>query len=150
MIVNAIATLKLLEEIMKKITLFTLLYAALGVLLSAIALQHHNIDPRFTRGIWTYAGVTYLAAFLSTFPFWQQGILNRRARMQRLPLWQQILLQTLAYIAFAIVVLSPLYDGLTQGWTLKNVLLMYAQLPFIVFGVEQFVVRNSKIKHSNL
>jgi hypothetical protein len=133
---------------MQKITLFTLFYAALGILLSTIALQHNNMDTHFVRGIWIYAGVTYLAAFLSTFPFWRCGILNRRERMHRLPVWQQVLFQTLAYIVFAIVVLSPLYDGLTQGWTSKNILLMYEQLPFIVFGVEQFAARNPKIKHS--
>lgn len=126
---------------MKNITPFTLLYAVLGGFLTVIALRQSDIAPNLRAEVWMFAGITYLVALLSTFPFWQQGMLNRQERIDLLPRWQQTSFKLAGYIAFAIVLVSPLANVLTEGWTAKTTVMMYTRLPFVVFGVEQFWIR---------
>src|SRR4028119_1687366 len=57
---------------MKQFTLFTFLYLALGVCLTAIALGYPNLPSDLQRSLFSSAGASYIACLLSTFPFWRE------------------------------------------------------------------------------
>jgi hypothetical protein len=57
---------------MKRFTLFTFLYLALGVCLTAIALGYPNLSSGLQTSLFVSAGASYIACFLSTFPFWRE------------------------------------------------------------------------------
>jgi uncharacterized membrane protein YdcZ (DUF606 family) len=130
---------------MKRITPFTLLYIAVGVLLTVIALQQSDIPPNTTLAAWMFSGLAYLVAFLSTFPFWQQDILRRQKRLRLQPVWQQVCWKLLAGIVVAAVVFSPLFDVPTKGWSVETTVQLCLKLPLIVFSAEQLFV-SSQIK----
>jgi hypothetical protein len=56
---------------MKRFTLFTFLYLALGVCLTAIALGYPNLPSGLQTSLLINAGVSYLVCLFSTFPFWR-------------------------------------------------------------------------------
>jgi hypothetical protein len=74
---------------MRRFTLFTLLYLAVGACLTAIALQHPNLTPHIKPILFTTAGLSYLFAGLNTFGFWHQGVLRSQNRSRDQPAWQQ-------------------------------------------------------------
>jgi hypothetical protein len=61
------------EQPMKHFTLFTLIYLAAGVCLTAIALQHPDITSNTKTTLLINAGLLYLAAIFSTFPVWHRS-----------------------------------------------------------------------------
>nr|WP_238717931.1 hypothetical protein [Petrachloros mirabilis] len=57
---------------MKRSTLFTFLYLALGVCLTAIALEYPNLPSGLQTSLLINAGVSYLVCIFSTFPSWRE------------------------------------------------------------------------------
>ena len=57
---------------MKRFTLFTFLYLALGVCLTAIALGYPNLPSSLQTSLFGSVGAFYIACLLSTFPFWRE------------------------------------------------------------------------------
>lgn len=57
---------------MKRFTLFTFLYLALGVCLTAIALGYPNLTSSLQTSLFINAGASYIVCILSTFPFWRE------------------------------------------------------------------------------
>ncbi len=57
---------------MKRFTLFTFLYLALGVCLTAIALGYPNLPSGLQTSLLISAGASYIVCLLSTFPFWRE------------------------------------------------------------------------------
>jgi hypothetical protein len=57
---------------MKRFTLFTFLYLALGVCLTATALGYPNLPSGLQTSLFVSAGVSCLVGILSTFPFWRE------------------------------------------------------------------------------
>ena len=65
---------------MRRFILFTLLYLAAGICLTAIALQSPDLALRSKVGLLTNAGRLYLCSVLSTFSFWHENILRQNNR----------------------------------------------------------------------
>ncbi|KAM3098880.1 hypothetical protein ACKFKF_16565 [Phormidesmis sp. 146-12] len=57
---------------MKRFTLFTFLYLALGACLTAIALGYPNLPSSLQTSLFINAGASYITCILSTFPFWRE------------------------------------------------------------------------------
>jgi hypothetical protein len=57
---------------MKRFTLFTFLYLALGVCLMAIALGCPSLPSSLQTSLFISAGVSCLVCLFSTFPFWRE------------------------------------------------------------------------------
>ena len=74
---------------MRQFTMFTALYLAAGVCLTAIALQSPEITANLKTTFLANAGLSYLCAVLSTLAFWHQAALRSQQRMGDRPMWQQ-------------------------------------------------------------
>ncbi|MEH1979376.1 MAG: SDR family oxidoreductase [Nostoc sp.] len=74
---------------MRRFTLFTLLYLAAGVCLTVFALQHLDITPNVKTILLVDAGLLYLFAVFTTFPFWHQFAQRSQARLSDKPAWQK-------------------------------------------------------------
>ena len=74
---------------MRRFTLFTLLYLATGICLTAIALQYPDMTPNAKTSLLLAAGLLYLCAVFTTFPFWHQSVQRSQARLRDRPAWQQ-------------------------------------------------------------
>jgi uncharacterized membrane protein YdcZ (DUF606 family) len=120
--------------------LFTLLYLAVAVLLTVIALQS-KITSNLASEVWIFAGLSYFVAFISMFSFWRQGIFDRERRMALQPAWQQTSLTLIAGILLAIIIFSPLLKVPTTGWSVELFVQMCSRLPLVVLSAEQLVVR---------
>ena len=81
---------------MRRFTLFTLLYLATGVCLTAIALQHSN------RILLLDAGLLYLLSVLSTFSFWHQAALRSQNRLRQQSIWKQKLVAIAPWLVIAL------------------------------------------------
>ena len=73
---------------MRHFTIFTFLYLAAGICLTAIALQSPDIALRLKTGLLIDAGLLYLFAVLCTFSFWHQNVLRQNSRRAQ-PTWKQ-------------------------------------------------------------
>ena len=130
---------------MRRFTLLTLLYLAVGVCLTAIAfgaapwaiaLQPPETTPSLTRVLLVNAGLLYLFAVFSTFRFWQQGFLNSQRRLRQSPTWRQKLntitpwsLIAVALLSFIFAVLSGYWatDAIAQAASGLTLILLYAE-----------------------
>ncbi|WP_413168114.1 hypothetical protein ACL6C3_15475 [Capilliphycus salinus ALCB114379] len=63
---------------MKRFTLFTFLYLALGVCLTAISLGYQNLPSGLQTNLFINAGASYLVCLFSTFPCWQETAIRWR------------------------------------------------------------------------
>ena len=95
-----------------RITVFTLLYLAAGICLTAIALQQPDLSLSFKRLLLTAAALLYLFTVLSSFRHWQQGIYrfhNQSTWLQKLFPWL-IITVTLFSIIFEVLTNQPMTD----------------------------------------
>jgi hypothetical protein len=129
------------ERTMRQFTLFTLLYLAMGVCLTAIALQHPDLTPHLKTILLTAAGLLYLFAGLSTFGFWHQGVLRSQARMGDKPIWQQNFVAIGPWLVIILTVLS-IASLLTQGWTTEAIAKASLGLPVILVSAENLFVKS--------
>jgi short chain dehydrogenase len=74
---------------MRRFTLFTLLYLAAGVCITAIAFQHPDMTPNAKTSLLVAAGLLYLCAIFTTFPFWHQFAQRSQERLRDKPAWQR-------------------------------------------------------------
>lgn len=126
---------------MKRFTLFTLLYLAVGVCLTAIALQHPDLTPKLKTNLLTAAGLLYLFAGLSTFGFWHQGVLQSQARLRDKPAWQQNFVAIAPWLVIVLTVLSTA-SLLTHGWTTEAIAKASLGLPIILLCAENLFVKS--------
>lgn len=66
---------------MRRFTVFTLLYLAAAICLTAIAFGQPDSAPSLKKTMIVNAGTFYLFVVFSTFRFWQQGVLNSKSRL---------------------------------------------------------------------
>ncbi|MBD2438504.1 hypothetical protein H6G69_17055 [Nostoc sp. FACHB-110] len=117
---------------MKRFTLFTFLYLALGVCLSAIALGYPNLSSGSQRSLFISAGISYIFCLLSTFPFWRErtiGFYRRRNSAVILP-W--------LVIGFNIVWM--IWEVQSQNWTMEAILGAFLRLIVVLPFVELIVI----------
>ncbi|MDZ8257640.1 hypothetical protein [Nostoc sp. ChiQUE01b] len=116
---------------MKRFTLFTFLYLALGVCLTAIALGYPNLPSSLQTSLFINAGASYLVCILSTFPFWREAtirIYRRRNSVVILP-W--------LVIGFNIVWM--IWEAQSQNWTMEAILRAFSRL-LVVLGFAEIIV----------
>ena len=123
---------------MKRFTLFTLLYLATGICLTAIALQHPDMTPNAKIGLLVSAGLPYLCAVFTTFPFWHQSIQRSQARLRDKPAWLRNFVAIATWLAIASFLISAIANVLSHNWHIW----VPANLLPIFLSVEYLFVRN--------
>ena len=123
---------------MRRFTLFTLLYLATGICLTAIALQYPDMTPNAKTSLLLAAGLLYLCAVFTTFPFWHQSVQWSQARLRDRPAWQQTFVAIAPWLVIASVLVSAIADLLSNSLAIGAL----ANLPLIFLSVENLFVRN--------
>jgi hypothetical protein len=123
---------------MKRFSLFTLLYLATGICLTAIALQYPDMTPNAKTSLLVSAGLLYLCAVFTTFPFWHQSVQRSQARLRDRPAWQQKFVAIAPWLVIASVLVSAIADVLSNSLAIGAL----ANLPLIFLSVENLFVRN--------
>jgi hypothetical protein len=126
---------------MKRFTLFTFLYLATGICLTAIALQYPDMAPNVKTSLLVSAGLLYLCAVFTTFPFWHQSVQRSQARLREKPAWQQKFVSIAPWLVIASVLVSAIADVLNRNWAIETLASAALGLPIIFLSVENLVVR---------
>ena len=116
---------------MKRFTLFTFLYLALGVCLTAIALGYPNLPSSLQTSLFINAGASYLVCILSTFPFWREAtirIYRRRNSVVILP-----------WLVIGVNIVVMIWDVQSQNWTMEAILQAFSRL-FVVLVLAEIIV----------
>jgi hypothetical protein len=104
----------------KRFTLFTFLYLALGVCLTAIALEYPNLPSGLQTSLFINAGASYIVCLLSTFPFWRETttrIYRRRNSVVILP-----------WLVIGVNIVLTIWDAQSQNWTMEAILQAFSRL----------------------
>ncbi|MCC5670348.1 hypothetical protein LC653_42840 [Nostoc sp. CHAB 5784] len=117
---------------MKQFTLFTFLYLALGVCLTAIALGYPNLPSGLQTSLFISAGASYIACILSTFPFWRETAIRFYRRRN-----SSVILPWLV-IGFNIV--SMLWEVQSQNWAMEAILQAFSRLIVVLLFAEIIVI----------
>ncbi len=120
------------EEVMKRFTLFTFLYLALGVCLSAIALGYPNLSSGLQRSLFISAGTSYIFCLLSTFPFWRERTIrfyHRRNSSVILP-----------WLVIGFYIVWMIWEIQSQNWTMEAILGAFWRLIVVLPFVELIVI----------
>jgi hypothetical protein len=130
------------ENTMRRFTLFTLLYLAAGVCLTAIAFQRPDTTPNVKPILLVNAGLLYLCAVFTTFPFWHQFAQQSRARLHDKPAWQQSFVALAPWLLIVLVLVSAIPNVLRHPWATETIVSVSQGLPLILLSVENISVRN--------
>ena len=125
---------------MKRFTLFTFLYLALGVCLTAtcsrqrfaIALGYPNLPSGLQTSLFVNTGVSYFICFLSTFPFWRETTLRiyrSRNSMVILP-----------WLVIGVNIVVSIWEVQSQNWTIEVILGALSRLIVVLIFAEVIVI----------
>ncbi|NEU76845.1 hypothetical protein PI95_031160 [Hassallia byssoidea VB512170] len=117
---------------MKRFTLFTFLYLALGVCLTAIALGYPNLPSSLQTSLFVSAGASYIVCLLSTFPFWRETttrIYRRRNSVVILP-----------WLVIGVNIVLTIWDAQSQNWTMEAILQAFSRLLVVLLFAELIVI----------
>jgi hypothetical protein len=128
---------------MRHFTLFTLLYLAAGVCLTAIALQHPDITSNTKTALLVNAGLLYLFAIFSTFPVWHKS----QARLRDKPAGQRNFVIPWLIIALMLVIAIP--DLVYQNWAPEAIARASVGLLLILINAEQLFIGSQTGNHSD-
>ncbi|EKF04471.1 hypothetical protein FDUTEX481_01739 [Tolypothrix sp. PCC 7601] len=120
------------EEIMKRFTLFTFLYLALGVCLSAIALGYPNLPSGSQRSLFISAGTSYIFCLLSTFPFWRERTIRFYRRRNSAVI--------LPWLVIGFYIVWMIWEVQSQNWTMEAILGAFSRLIVVLPFVELIVI----------
>jgi hypothetical protein len=98
---------------MKRFTLFTFLYLALGVCLTAIALGYSNLPSGLQNSLFSSAGVSYLVCFLSTFPFWREMTIRAYHRRNSAVI--------IPWLVIGFNIIWTIWEVQSQNWTMEAI-----------------------------
>ncbi len=125
---------------MKRSTVFTLIYLAAGICLTAIAFQRPDLAPYLKKTLLLNAGLLYLSAGLSTFGYWHQSLLNRQSKFRERPARKLIYWAVIAAMLFSLV-----FNVLTYHWTTHVIAQAVTDLTIVLLYAEVLLTRH-KIK----
>jgi hypothetical protein len=117
---------------MKRFPLFTFLYLALGVCLTAIALGYPNLPSGLQRSLFISAGTSYIFCLLSTFPFWRETTIRFYRRRNSAVI--------LPWLAIGVNIVGIIWEVQSQNWTMEAILGAFSRLIFILPFVEIIVI----------
>ncbi|WP_017301984.1 hypothetical protein [Nodosilinea nodulosa] len=115
---------------MKRSTLFTFLYLALGVCLTAIAFGYPNLPSGLQASLFISAGLSYIACIFE--PFWRERTIRfYRGRNS------SIILSSLA-IGFTII--GMIWEVQSQNWAMEAFLGAFSRLIIVLLFAENIVI----------
>ncbi|ODH02496.1 hypothetical protein A4S05_24885 [Nostoc sp. KVJ20] len=117
---------------MKRFTLFTFLYLALGVCLTAIALGYPNLPSGLQRSLFISAGASYIACILSTFPFWRETAIRFYRRRNSAVI--------LPWLVIGVNIVSMLWEVQSQNWAMEAILQAFSRLIVVLLFAEIIVI----------
>ncbi|BAY91399.1 MULTISPECIES: hypothetical protein [unclassified Tolypothrix] len=117
---------------MKRFTLFTFLYLALGVCLSAIALGYPNLPSGSQRSLFISAGTSYIFCLLSTFPFWRERTIRFYRRRNSAVI--------LPWLVIGFYIVWMIWEVQSQNWTMEAILGAFSRLIVVLPFVELIVI----------
>ncbi|WP_416669754.1 hypothetical protein [Egbenema bharatensis] len=117
---------------MKRFTLFTFLYLALGVCLTAIALGYSNLPSGLQTSLFVSAGASYLVCIFSTFPFWREATLRSYRRRNSLVI--------LPWLVVGVNIIVTIWELQSQNWTMEAILQAFSRLLVVLIFVEMIVI----------
>jgi hypothetical protein len=117
---------------MKRFTLFTFLYLALGVCLTAIALGDPNLPSGLQNSLFGSAGASYIACLLSTFPFWRETTIRFYRRRNSAVI--------LPWLAIGVNIVVMIWEVHSQNWTMEAILQAFSRLIVVLLLAELIVV----------
>jgi hypothetical protein len=117
---------------MKRFTLFTLLYLALGVCLTATALGYPNLPSSFQTSLFASAGASYFICFLSTFPFWREATLRVYRRRNSAVI--------LPWLVIGVNIIVTIWELQSQNWTMEALLRALSRLLVVLVFTEVIVI----------
>ena len=121
---------------MRHFTMFTALYLAAGVCLTAIAFQSPAIAANLKTTFLANAGLLYLCAVLSTFAFWRQAALRSQQRMGDRPMWQQSFVKIAPWLVIVLTLIASISSLLGQNPTIAAL-----GLPIVLLCAENIFAR---------
>jgi hypothetical protein len=135
---------------MKRFTLFTFLYLATGIGLTAtcsrqrfaIALGYPDMTPNAKTSLLVSAGLLYLCAVFTTFPFWHQSVQKSQVKLRDRPAWQQKFVAIAPWLVIASVLVSSISNVLNHNSAIEALASAALGLPIIFLSVENLFVRN--------
>jgi hypothetical protein len=117
---------------MKRFTLFTFLYLALGVCLTAIALGYPNLPSGLQTSLFISAGASYIACLLSTFPFWRETTIRLyRGRNSAV---------ILPWLVIGFNIVWMIWEVRSQNWRMEAILQALSRLIAVLLFVEIIVI----------
>jgi hypothetical protein len=117
---------------MKRFTLFTFLYLALGVCLTAIALGYPNLSSSLQTSLFISAGASYIVCILSTFPFWREATLRVYRRRNSAVI--------LPWLVIGVNIVVTIWELQSQNWTMEAILQTFTRLLVVLIFVEIIVI----------
>ena len=117
---------------MKRSILFTFLYLALGVCLTAIALEYPNLPSGLQISLFASAGASYLVCLFSTFPFWREATLRSYRRRNSLVI--------LPWLVIGVNIIVAVWELQSQNWTMEAILQAFSRLLVVLIFVEMIVI----------
>jgi hypothetical protein len=117
---------------MKRFTLFTFLYLALGVCLTAIALGYPNLPSGLQTSLFASAGASYLVCLFSTFPFWREATLRFYRRRNSAVI--------LPWLVIGVNIIVTIWELQSQNWTMEAILQAFSRLLVVLIFAEIIVI----------
>jgi hypothetical protein len=117
---------------MKRFTLFTFLYLALGVCLTAIAFGYPNLPSGLQISLFASAGASYLVCLFSTFPFWREATLRSYRRRNSLVI--------VPWLVIGVNIIVAIWELQSQNWTMEAILQAFSRLLVVLIFVEMIVI----------
>ena len=126
------------EGIMKRSTLFTFLYLALGVCLTAIALGYPNLPSGLQTSLFVSAGVSYIACIFNPF------LRERTIRFYRSRNSSVIL----SSLVIGVNIIVTIWELQSQNWAMEVFLGAFSRL-IIVLGFAENIVIIRQVNSEN-
>jgi hypothetical protein len=117
---------------MKRFTLFTFLYLALGVCLTAIAFGYRNLSSGLQISLFASAGASYLVCLFSTFPFWREATLRFYRRRNSVII--------LPWLVIGGNIIVTIWELQSQNWTMEAILQTFSRLLVVLIFAEIIVI----------
>jgi hypothetical protein len=117
---------------MKRFTLFTFLYLALGVCLKAIALGYPNLPSSLQTSLFVSAGASYIVCLLSTFPFWRETTIRFYRRRNSAVI--------LPWLVIGVSIVVTIWEAQNQKWTMEAILGAFSRLLVVLIFAEVIAI----------
>ena len=117
---------------MKRFTLFTFLYLALGVCLTAIALEAPNLPSGLQTSLFINAGVSYFVCIFSTFPSWRETAIRFYRRKNSVVI--------LPWFVIGITIVWIIWQVQSQNWEMEAILQVFPWLLVVLLQAERIVI----------